>query len=141
MSTVECPSCGCKLRATEALRGAQVQCPRCGTTFTGPAPEALPVETPAEEPVGAETESLGPPIRGLPPPPTPFKPVLLSSSTEADSPDLFPQAPRESWRSCAICGNRELAEVPRCTVCGSEMGRAPRPEPHLPARRDYEPDR
>jgi hypothetical protein len=139
MSTVECPSCGCKLRATADLQGAAVQCPRCRTTFTSPLP-ALPVEEVVEEPMEAVGESLGPPIRGLPPAPKPLKPVLLSSTTAEQGPDDTLTAPGVRQRLCPVCGNRDSEGVTSCTVCGTELAEKT-PEPRLPTRRDYEPDR
>ena len=50
---IECPECRRKLNLPEGLLGEQVQCPSCGTTFTGaaayrlaPKPPARPVPAP-----------------------------------------------------------------------------------------------
>jgi hypothetical protein len=163
MPTVDCPTCGRKLRLTEELLGAPVQCPRCGTTFTRPPPMPVPpaalptdswdqivrdlvsdpeVPAPAALPAdGWEPPVLDeePPVQGLPPPPKPLRPVLLSSSTEAG--ELA--ASTVGYQFCPVCGNREAEEAPRCTLCGSELRveRSWRRAPELPPRRDYEPDR
>jgi hypothetical protein len=140
MSTVDCPSCGCKLRATTDLQGAMVQCPRCGTTFTtpAPAPAALPFDEDVEL-VEFDDAPLGPPIHGLPPAPRPLRPVLLSSSTSDDAD--FPPAPSANhWRSCPVCGHRGSGNAPTCSICGTPANEGDA-RPHFPTRRDYEPHR
>src|SRR5436190_1668579 len=42
-----CPSCHRKLRVTDALLGAEVRCPTCGTVFRAPEVETAP--TPDED--------------------------------------------------------------------------------------------
>ncbi len=135
MPTVDCPSCGCKLRVTVELLGASVQCPRCATTFTGPEviPPPLPAQEVEEEPAASEEVSQEPPVRGLPPPPKPLRPVLLSSSIE-------PGPQPDGKQACPVCGNREEIGAERCAICNTKLREAPRP-PELPPRRDYEPDR
>jgi hypothetical protein len=139
MPTVDCPSCGRKLRVAEELLGATVQCPACATTFTGPGalPEpAVPPVLPSDPPEEPPTADEGPPVHGLPPPPRPLRPVLLSSSIE-------PGPPPDRKRPCPVCGNREEYDAVRCSVCNSALQgeRPPSREPELPPRRDYEPDR
>lgn len=57
---IACPSCGGKLRITEALYGQKVRCPTCNHTFDGPgepppqdaprAPQDLPLDLSLDEP-------------------------------------------------------------------------------------------
>lgn len=136
MPTVDCPTCGRKLRVADDLAAAAVQCPRCGTTFEGPdAPAEAPPPRRAEEddvlPAGP------PPPPGVPPPPRPLRPVLLSSSTEPGPP---PAGPADVRQTCPVCGSREPEHMRQCSVCGSELQGGPSRE-RLPPRRDYEPDR
>jgi hypothetical protein len=142
MPTIDCPSCGRKLRVAEEVLGLQVQCPSCGKTFTGPEAPVIPVEPLVEdediEPAGLD-DFPAPPPPGVPPPPRPLRPVLLSSTT-----DSGPARASGDLETCPVCGTRVAEDARRCPVCGTDMhvpeelraGRAG-PEP----RRDYEPDR
>jgi hypothetical protein len=128
MPNVACPSCGRSLRLAEGLHGAPVQCPRCGTTFTGPG-EAAETLAPAEgdrpwldnadEPLG-----LPVPLREVPPPPPPLRPVLLGASSDP-----------EATQACPVCGSREPPGRRECSLCGAALSA------DRPPRRDYEPDR
>lgn len=135
MPTIDCPNCDRKLLVTEEQLGRAAQCPRCGSTFSSPS-----VEEPSV-PAATDWEPAAPPVHGLPPPPQPLRPVLLSSSVE---PGSSPPLPGGSGRPCPVCGSRDNEGESRCTICGTDLhdARAPRDRgPELPPRRDYEPDR
>ncbi len=127
MTPSPCPFCG-----NAASSSAGGPCPNCGQTI--PAVDLGPRLTLDLD----DDEAVGPPVRGLPPPPRPLAPVLLSTSQEPGA--GFPMLDR-----CPGCRARIGPKDVRCPACGLDL------DPELPARgtagarrpmrRDYEPHR
>jgi predicted Zn finger-like uncharacterized protein len=112
---VACPSCGGKLRVTDALYGQRVRCPACQHIFDGPAehaPQDLPLDLTIDDPsspppptgdtvglVGAielKTPSEGPPASPEPEAPAepPRRPRHTEERLDPDEPDLRRWGPR-----------------------------------------------
>lgn len=145
LTAVDCPSCGRKLRLTEEVLGKEVKCPSCDQSFVAPAPEkaAPAADVTVLAPLRPnELECAPPAIPGLPPPPKPFRAVLVGTE---EGPAV--EEPEEKEDRCPFCRSRVREGALCCPVCETDL-RAPRgrrrPEPEeeeLPPRRDYEPHR
>lgn len=140
MSTViACPSCGRSLNLPEDALSRPVQCPRCGSTFvpTRSAEEAADNRAVLVE----KDERLPPPIRGLPPPPRPLVPVVVSSSSDGPREDAEIDS---GLQRCPECQARTTHTMERCPVCGATLQEAVREKPweeRGAMRRDCEPHR
>ncbi len=137
MTNVDCPQCGKVLRLADDLLGASVQCPACAHRFGAPPPPSSPsaplvLETLDEDRGTHELPGL--PVRGVPPPPRPFKAVLVSTNLDAPYPDR-----PTGGLTCALCGARGLPSAARCPVCDASLRDAA--QPTVMRRRDYEPHR
>lgn len=143
-TAVDCPRCHKKLRLTEEALGKEVKCPGCEHTFTAPAAEKVAAEP--EVTVVAplqpnELECAPPVIPGLPPPPKPFRAVLVGSEEAPAAEELDDKEDR-----CPFCRARVRPGTMRCPTCETELRTRPRrpaepDEEELPPRRDYEPHR
>src|SRR5438128_69354 len=104
-SVIECPSCGRKLRLPEELKGKEVKCPNCGGSFAveGPHAETSSRSDDSSQPLELmpDDDRPVPLIVGVPPPPAPFRPVLLSSSQ-----DPFPARTGKLEEVCPRCKHR-----------------------------------
>ena len=139
MSTViACPACSRSLTLPDDALSRPVQCPRCNATFV---PTASPQQAAADVQVIVEKEEVvPPPIRGLPPPPAPLVPVVLSSIRDTSLDDELDSG----LERCPECHARTTRTMERCPACGARLNGS---EPDKPweqrgaVRRDCEPHR
>jgi LSD1 subclass zinc finger protein len=110
---IDCPSCRRKLRRPEGVAGQLVRCPACAATFLPTPPAESPpvdaevVEPPPErprplggrEPVLSLDDEEGPPqpVRGVPPPLLPLRPVPVPPGP-APAPSRAEPPPYASYR-------------------------------------------
>lgn len=139
---VACPSCGGKLRVSDALLGQRVRCPACNHTFgtaaepapllTPPTPQDLPLQLALDDPSASPPPAPATGTRGL------IGAVELTSSQENDPP-IASRAP-------AFPGPERLPSAsprrspPRWTNEEDNDWEVPDLRRRLP-RRDAEPDR
>ena len=96
-TTIDCPTCGRKLRLPESVDAATVQCPTCSTTFS-PASAAPVADDAGRVKTGHD--------RPLPLPPEPLPSTL----------------PR-SLRACPYCREDIPRDAALCRYCGEQVGR------------------
>jgi hypothetical protein len=140
-TVIDCPFCHRGLTLPEEALSRHVQCPRCGGNFL--AARSRPADEQANDPVPRvilEVEEVAPPIPGVPPPPRPLVPVLLSSNKESGS-----ELPAPALERCPRCAARISRALERCLSCGEKLrpGDDERPweRSGAPPRRDCEPHR
>jgi hypothetical protein len=139
---IECPACGRKLRVPDDLPSSRVKCPACGGLFEATREPGTADGAAGELPlqvVPDDGEPL-PLIPGVPPPPAPLRPVLISSSHDPRP------APRETLEWCIACGSRLPARARICPFCGADFRKTydesrPWERPGAPPRPDWEPHR
>lgn len=142
---IDCPSCGRKLRVPDDLSASQVKCPSCAGVFD---PAGLwPSSGAGDEPLTVLADD-GQPLRlfpGVPPPPAPLRPVLLSSTSDPRPPEPASRR-RPRGNGCPVCGQRVRPGAAHCPNCGEELDDAagedrPWERPGAAPRRDSEPHR
>lgn len=101
-TTIDCPTCGRKLRLPEVVDAATVQCPTCSTTFS-PA-SAAPAIAPVVDDAGRVQTGHE---RPLPLPPEPLPATL----------------PARSLRACPYCREDIPRDATLCRFCGEQVGR------------------
>src|SRR5262249_55664718 len=141
MSTViDCPSCGRSLQLPESALSHPAQCPRCGSTFM-PTRSATETSGAGLKVVVDDEEVIRPHIPGVPPPPRPLTPVLVSTSKEAAPLDEIDSG----LMRCPGCRARVTHGMQRCPACGYRLAEREDERPWErrdgPLRRDCEPHR
>jgi hypothetical protein len=138
---IDCPSCGRKLRVPEAVHAGSVKCPACGGLFQASDIGLVvsPASSEADAPLVATADDglPLPLIPGVPPPPAPLRPVLISSVEEPRPPGRPPA------EFCIGCGKRLPSGAYYCPFCGERFesfadDARPWECPGAPPRRDYE---
>jgi len=147
-TVIECPACQRRLSVPEELLSEAVQCANCGRTFAvGEKKGSDPLEASqgskcsrGSDPFFSEgAEILTAPVRGLPPPPEPLRPVPISGGTAPLVPGV------DGGRICSECGANLPPATTRCPWCDPADGQWEErpwegPEPTW-VRRDCEPHR
>ncbi|MFN0051574.1 MAG: hypothetical protein ACKV0T_05245 [Planctomycetales bacterium] len=87
--SVECPSCGKRLKAPDSAAGKKAKCPQCGTPV--PIPEMVYEAEEAEESYGFQDPSLD----------------------EYDAPEAD-----DGRKPCPACGEMIMAKAAKCRFCG-----------------------
>ena len=104
--TIECSSCGMRIRVPQTARAALCRCPRCGVPFEEAAPGGENTPRAPQQAVPSETAPPEPALT----PGVPVAPPVLEQDADVGA-----------GRYCHGCGRRIHSSASTCPHCGADQ--------------------